>query len=87
MLSSCIRSSNVALLSFSNSLKCRAKDDAVVSPTSGIPRAFINVSNLGFLASSILAKRLSIDFSPKPSRFFNSDSCCFNLNRSATFFT
>ena len=57
---------------------------AVVSPTSGMPKAFINLSRSGFLDDSMLSKRLSIDFSPKPSSAFRSSSNLCNLYKSAT---
>ena len=77
----------LANLSFSNVLKYLAKEDAVVSPTSGMPNELMNISKVGDLEASILSKRLSIDFSPNPSRLFNSLSYFFSLKRSATSFT
>ena len=59
----------VALRKTSKLLKCLAKAAAVDSPTSGIPNELIKTSKVGLVAASMLANRLSIDFSPKPSSF------------------
>ena len=47
---------NLPTLSFSNVLKYLAKEDAVVSPTSGMPNELMNISKVGDLEASILSK-------------------------------
>ncbi len=82
-----ISSSKLALRKISKLLKCLAKAAAVDSPTSGMPNELIKISKVGLVAASMLVNRLSIDFSPKPSRLLSLDSYCLSLNKSATWLT
>ena len=73
MLSMLMSSLKLARRKISNLLKCLAKAAAVDSPTSGMPNELIKTSKVGLVAASMLANRLSIDFSPKPSRLLSLD--------------